>query len=189
MDLASELERLAKLHAAGSLTSEEFAKAKDLLISGRGCINFPTRYVRRQSARKFCGLPLWSIAIGPDLEHGEWRGHARGIFALGDIATGWFACGGFARGFVALGGMAIGLFTFGGCSLGLLLAFGGCAIGGVAIGGLAVGAVALGGGAVGYYAMGGGAFGAHTLSAQHRDPAAIEFFRQFLPFLGNLLPR
>ena len=99
------------------------------------------------------GLPLWAIAIGPDWERGEMRGHARGIFALGDIATGWFAFGGLARGFFAFGGLAIGLFAFGGA----------------AIGGLAI--------------------GAHTISATHQDPAALDFFKQYFRGLTDRVMR
>jgi hypothetical protein len=189
MNVADELERLAKLHAQGALTTEEFAKAKSRALSAPGFSQFPFRSVRRQSSRKVFGLPLWSIAIGPDWDRGEMRGHARGIFAFGDIATGWFACGGFARGFVAVGGLAIGLFAFGGGAIGVLVAIGGGAIGALALGGGAVGLVAIAGGACGYYAMGGGAVGAHTVSALHQDPVALDFFRQYFPWLPKVPPR
>jgi hypothetical protein len=182
MNLTEELERLAKLHTDGALTAEEFAKAKSQLLSGQRMTPFPARTIRRQSSRTFCGLPLWAIAIGPDWEHGEMRGHARGIFAFGDMATGWFACGGLARGIFAVGGLAIGVFAFGGGAIGVLVAIGGGAIGGIALGGAAIGLVAIGGGAVGYYACGGGAAGVHTISAVHRDPAAVEFFQQYFPW-------
>jgi hypothetical protein len=189
MNLTSELERLARLHAEGALTGEEFAKAKSQLLAGSDAFSkFPMRGIRRQSARKLFGLPLWAIAMGPDWERGEMRGHAKGIFAFGDMATGWFAFGGFARGFVAFGGLAIGLFAFGGGAIGILLAAGGCAIGTVALGGGAIGLIAIGGGACGYYALGGGAIGVHTISATHRDPVAVEFFRTYCPWL-HLPPR
>src|SRR5213078_786815 len=178
MNLAQELERLAKLHAEGALTAEEFARAKSQLLSTPAFSKFPVKGIRRESPRKFFGLPLWAIAIGPDWERGEMRGHARGIFALGDMATGWFAFGGLARGFFAFGGLAIGLF-----------AFGGAALGGLAIGGGAVGGVAIGGGACGYYAFGGGAVGVHTVSPLHQDPAALDFFRQYFPWLTKLVHR
>lgn len=178
MSIAQELERLAKLRAEGALSEEEFAKAKTQLLSAERVSGFPFKGVRRQSSRTFCGLPLWAVAYGPDWERGEMRGHARGIFALGDIATGWFACGGFARGIFAFGGLAIGLF-----------AFGGGAIGGIAIGGGAIGAIAIGGGAAGYYAFGGGAVGVHTVSGMHRDPEAVAFFHQYFPWLLKLLNR
>src|SRR6266487_6147602 len=187
MNIAQELERLAKLHADGTLSDEEFAKAKNRLLSVPPLSSVPFKGIRRQSSRIVCGLPLWAIAIGPDLERGEMRGHARGIFALGDMATGWFAFGGLARGFFAFGGLAIGLFSFGGAAIGIVLAIGGAAIGGLAIGGGAVGGVAIGGGACGYYAFGGGAVGVHTVSPLRQDPAALDFFRQHFPWLTKLV--
>jgi hypothetical protein len=122
--------------------------------------------IRHESAMKLAGLPLWSVAIGADPSRGEKRGHARGIVALGDMATGVFAAGGLARGVVAFGGLAIGLASFGGLGIGLVLALGGAAAGGVAIGG----------GAAGVYAMGGSAVGTHVLSPAQCDPDALDLF-------------
>ena len=122
--------------------------------------------IRRQSALKLAGLPLWSIALGPDLAKGETRGHARGIVAVGDMATGVVAAGGLARGVFAFGGLAVGLLSFGGLGLGLVLA----------LGGAAAGTVAVGGGAAGLYALGGGAYGTHVLSASECDEEALAFF-------------
>jgi len=129
------------------------------------------RGTRRRSSATLFGLPLLDVAVGPDPERGEMRGHARGVIAIGDVATGIFALGG-----VAFGGVAIGGLAFGG------LAFGGAAVGLVALGGAAVGGVAVGGGAAGYYyACGGGAVGEHVLSAARQDPEAVRFFGQWLP--------
>jgi hypothetical protein len=189
MSIAQELERLARLRAEGALNEDEFAKAKSQLLSAQQLSGFAFKGVRRQSSRTFCGLPLWAVAYGPDWERGEMRGHARGIFAFGDMATGWFAFGGLARGIFAFGGLAIGLFSFGGCAIGVLIAIGGAAIGSVAFGGGAVGVIAIGGGACGYYAFGGGAVGVHTVSALHQDPEAINFFEQYFPWLARLLRR
>jgi len=140
----------------------------------------PLRVVglRKRSSLSYAGLPLYDIALGPDPARGEWRGHAKGVLAIGDMATGVVALGGLARGVVAIGGFAAGLFGLGGVSLGLLCAVGGLAVGSLALGGGAIGGTAIGGGAVGYYACGGGAFGAHVVDAMRSDPAAIEFFRQ-----------
>ena len=187
MNIAQELERLAKLHADGVLSDEEFAKAKSQLLSSPGLSSVPFKSIRRQSSHTFCGLPLWAIAIGPDLERGEMRGHARAIFAVGDMATGWLACGGLARGIVAVGGLAIGLVAFGGGAIGVLVALGGAAIGGIAFGGGAIGAIAIGGGACGYYAFGGAAVGVHTVSGLHQDPEAVSFFQHYFPWLKSLV--
>ncbi len=144
--------------------------------------------IRKRSARRILGVPLYDIACGPDLERGEMMGHARGIFALGDEALGVFALGGLARGLFAFGGLAFGAVTFGGCSIGLLLAIGGAAVGGVALGGAAVGGIAIGGAAVGYLAVGGGAFGKFVISAAHSSPEAVEFFRSLGEIVKGLMP-
>jgi len=137
------------------------------------------RGVRYRSALGIGDIPLLAIATGPDPDKGEFRGHARGIIALGDMATGVVAVGGLARGFLALGGLALGLITFGGASIGVLLAVGGLAVGTAAFGGGAIGGAAIGGGAYGYYACGGAAFGTHVIRPGRTDPEAALFFRQY----------
>lgn len=189
MGLIEELERLARLHAAKALTDEEFAKAKSRLLAGGNPAGFGFRGIRRQSTRTAWGWPLWAVAFGPDLERGEMRGHARGIFAFGDLATGWVACGGLARGVFAFGGLAVGVFAFGGAAIGSLLAVGGGAVGAIAAGGGAIGLVAVGGGAFGYFALGGAAEGIHVVSALRQDPEAVAFFREYLPRIAEFLPR
>jgi hypothetical protein len=115
---------------------------------------------RWKSSATFLEYPLISIAVGPDPANNESRGHARGIIALGDIASGVIAIGGMARGLIAIGGFAIG-----GLALGYIAA-GGCAIGYGAVGGLAIG----------YFAMGGAAIGKFMVSPFHNDPQVTEFF-------------
>lgn len=139
------------------------------------------RGVRKRSNHYVLGLPWYDIALGPDPDTNEFRGHARGIIAIGDVATGIFAMGGVARGFVAFGGIALGAITLGGCSIGVLIGIGGLAIGLLALGGGAIGLVAVGGGALGYYACGGGAFGKYVISGMGQDPEAIRFFGQWIP--------
>jgi hypothetical protein len=122
------------------------------------------RGTRKRSKTELFGIPLWEIALGPDPSRGEQRGHAKAIFAMGDIATGLFAFGGVARGGFCFGGVAMGLVTFGGVSLGMLTALGGCAIGlGFSAGGLAVGTIAIGGAAIGLFAVGGLAVGVERI--------------------------
>ena len=156
----------------------------------------PYRGVRRRSAKTLWGLPLYDIAMGPDPEQGELRGHAHGVIAIGDFATGVIAIGDFATGVIAIGGVARGVIAMGGLALGLLfgigglgaglLAVGGLAVGGIAVGGGAIGGIAIGGGAFGYYAMGGGAFGAQVIDGFRQDPEAVRFFNEWLPFLQGL---
>jgi len=148
------------------------------LAGFQGVAGMPFRGIRKRSSAAIGDLPFYDIAVGPDPTRGEMRGHAKGVVAIGDIATGVLAIGGLARGVVALGGLAAGLFSLGGLSIGLLVAAGGLAIGSLAGGGGAVGGIAVGGGAVGYYACGGGALGHFAIDARHQDPEAEEFFRE-----------
>ena len=99
-----------------------------------------------KSQRTLFGLPLVHINIG---RRDHW---ARGIIAIGNIATG----------FVALGGVAAGLLSLGGVSFGLLLALGAVTLGAVSIGGVALGILAWGGIALGWLAVGGCAVGVYA---------------------------
>ncbi len=92
---------------------------------------FPRRlHWEYKSKRTLFGLPLVHIHLGWGLCR------AKGILAIGNLATG----------LLSLGALSAGLFSLGGLSLGLL-----------AIGGLAVGVVSLGGLSIGVYAVGGAA--------------------------------
>jgi hypothetical protein len=108
------------------------------------------RGIRQRSRTQIWGFPLWEIASGPYPEHGERRGHARALFAVGDVADGLFALGGIARGVVSVGGLSFGVVAVGGIAISLLAAAGGVAIAPVARGGVAVGLNAVGGAAVGF---------------------------------------
>lgn len=99
-----------------------------------------------KSRRTLFGLPLVHVNIG---RRDHW---ARGIIAIGNIATG----------FVALGGVAAGLFSLGGVSFGLLLGLGAVVLGAVSIGGVALGLLAWGGIALGWLAVGGCAVGVYA---------------------------
>ena len=147
------------------------------VLKGGGA--FPVRGIRKRASWGIGDIPFYDVAVGPDLTRGELRGHAKGVIAIGDMATGVLAVGGLSRGVIAFGGLAAGLVSFGGLSIGVLGAIGGLAIGSLALGGGALGGVAIGGGAVGYYACGGAAAGQHVMDATHRDPEAQEFFRQY----------
>lgn len=159
---------------------EELEQEISALRAGR------RRGVRYRSSAGVGDLPLLSIALGPDPAKGEWRGRARGVIAIGDMATGLVAIGGLAAGGVCIGGLAIGVASLGGVALGLLLSLGGLAVGGTALGGAAAGRVAIGGAAVGEYACGGGAIGAHVVDATRADAEAVAFFREH--GLGGLCP-
>ena len=134
--------------------------------------------IRRRATWSIADMPLYEIALGSDPGRRQLRGHARGIIAIGDVASGVLAIGGYARGIVAIGGLAAGIVSFGGLSVGLLGAIGGLAIGGISLGGAAVGGVAVGGSSVGYYACGAASTGIHVVSAIERSPDAAALFRR-----------
>jgi len=97
-----------------------------------------------RSEQRWGDLPVVHVAVGGRQADGRYRlGRARGVIALGDVATG----------LVAVGGVAIGLFRVGGVAVGLV-AVCGVAIGLVAVGAVALGLVAFGAVAIGLTAMG-----------------------------------
>ena len=142
---------------------------------------------RYRSRATLFGLPVIDVALGP--KGNEPRGRARGIVAIGDVATGGLAIGGVARGIVAIGGVAFGAFAVGGMAIGLVAATGGMAVGGLAAGGGAIGILASGGGAAGVFAQGGGALGVHTRDG--RTPRVLPGHDPFAPlawFFGGWPP-
>ena len=142
---------------------------------------------RYNSKATLFGWPVVSVAFGP--KDGQMRGHAKGIIAIGDIATGGIAVGGISRGVVAVGGLALGLFSLGGATVGLVTATGGMAVGGMASGGGALGLLATGGGAVGIVAQGGGALGVFTRDARGVRPIGENPFADLAWFFGAWPPR
>lgn len=102
-------------------------------------------------------LPLVHINIGL----GVCR--AKGIIAVGNIATGVVSLGFLSVGVLAIGLLSLGLLAFGSCALALLLGAGGVATGLLAFGGLAVGIMTFGGVSVEYIAVGGAAFGQYAV--------------------------
>lgn len=101
-----------------------------------------------KSERTLFGLPLIHINCGPGLRR------AKGIIAVGNLATGFVAVGGLALGLVPLGGLSLGLLAFGGLAVGCV-ALGGVAVGLLALAGIALGVLTCGGISCGLYAFGG----------------------------------
>ena len=138
--------------------AEYFQVSLDYLVTGKEAAPPPAPTVvnnyynehrwhyEYKSKRTLFGLPLVHINCGPGI---HW---ARGIIAIGDIATG----------FVALGAVAAGLVSLGSLSLGLLLALGALSAGIVSIGCLALGLTAWGGFAVGVLSVGGLSWGVYA---------------------------
>jgi hypothetical protein len=107
--------------------------------------------IRYESKSKLLGLPIVSIASGPNPQKNEDRGLAKGVIAVGDISFGVLSFGGIAFGVFSAGGASFGLVSVGGLSVGIL------ALGGAAVGLLA----AVGGVAVGYNVVGEVGIGIH----------------------------
>ena len=114
------------------------------------------------------GLPLVHIHLGYGLRR------ARGIIAIGNVATGLVAIGGFSAGLLSIGGLGIGLLTLaglGGCAVSRFVAVGGAAGGQSAGGAAAFGSLL----AIGQDAESarGLAFTLDQLDALHLSPAEL----------------
>jgi hypothetical protein len=73
------------------------------------------RAIEYRSEQVWGNLPVVHVAVGGRQADGRYRlGRARGIIALGDIATGLVAIGGVAIGLFSVGGLAVGLVALGG---------------------------------------------------------------------------
>lgn len=152
-----ETEKILELCRLFSLSADELLLGKDA----------PVQEVKREekpggwryeyvSEAKVRGLPLVHINLGA----GFCR--AKGIIAVGNIATGFIAVGAVSVGMVSIGALAVGLCALGAFVLGLL-ALGGVSLGLFVCGGIAVGVFSLGGVCVGYFAAGGVAAGRYAV--------------------------
>jgi hypothetical protein len=140
---------------------------------------------RYRSKATLFGWPVVDVAVGPS--GNELRGHAKGIIAIGDVATGGIALGGVTIGIVSAGGVAVGMFSIGGCSVGVLTALGGFAVSlGIATGGFAAGTIAVGGFAAGFIAQGAVGFGVYVRDAMTpRHQPIPPIFHQLRWILGK----
>ena len=130
---------------------------------------------------EFLGLPLVHITRGRSPETGR-RVTAKGVIAIGRFAMGILAIGQVAFGMIAIGQLAMSAFLgIGQLSVGTL------AVGQGAIGilfGLGQGAngfVAIGQFGYGTYVLAQLGLGEHVIDTNGVDPAARQFFDQFLP--------
>src|SRR4051794_34654649 len=98
------------------------------VLRRRGEGALPSYGKRYRSKATLFGVPVIDVALGP--KGAERRGHARGIVAIGDVATGGLAVGGMATGVVAIGGGAVGAVAVGGPGGGVGSATGGRGAGG-----------------------------------------------------------
>ena len=101
-----------------------------------------------KSERTFNGLPLIHIHIGLGARK------AKGVIAIGNVATGLISIGLVSAGFLSLGLLSAGILSFGLLTIGLLLAIGTVSIGTLSIGAIAIGLVTIGALSFGVYSLG-----------------------------------
>ena len=105
--------------------------------------------------------PLLHVAFGKNAETGKMQ-HARGMIAIGNVATGFLSLGVFARGLISFGVFSVGLISSGVLSVGVLAlgVFGLAPLCSAAV--VAVAPYAFGVNALGWISAGVKAFGKHT---------------------------
>jgi hypothetical protein len=126
------------------------------------------------------GLPLLHYTRGKCPETGR-RIVAKGIIAVGRLATGVLAIGHASFGVLAIGQLALGLiFGLGQASSGAL-AIGQLALGlYFGIGQIATGIIAIGQIGIGKYVLAQMGIGKYVWSQKTADPQAVEFFKSLL---------
>lgn len=122
---------------------------------------FPARWqYEYKSKRTLFGLPLVHVNVG----FGLYR--AKGIVAIGTIATGLLSIGAISAGLLSIGAMGVGLIALCAMALGVV-ALGSVAIGVFALGALAIGLFAYGALAVGMFSTGALAVASHVAIGAH----------------------
>ena len=150
----------------------------------------PGRRFEYKSAYTIFGLPLVHVVIGRDPKTGR-LGRARGIIAIGRLATG----------VVALGQIAIGVLSLGQLSLGLFFSLGQLSVAGwqsagqlaaapyLAVGQIAAGRYAVGQLVVGQYAICQEGLAAHKYSEKEKSRVALDAFQAEFPRLNRWVGR
>ncbi len=133
-----------------------------------------------KSHTTFGGLPLIHYTHGKCPETGR-RIIAKGIVAVGRLATGILAIGQASFGLVAIGQLGLGLLLGLGQGATGLYAIGQAALGlTFGLGQFATGEIAIGQIAYGKYVLAQLGFGEYVWSQKRADPAAVEFFKSLL---------
>lgn len=132
------------------------------------------------------GLPVFHYTRGKCPETGR-RIVAKGIIAVGRLATGVIAIGHAAFGVLAVGQLGLGLiFGLGQASSGAL-AVGQLALGFYfGLGQFATGVIAIGQIGIGKYVLAQMGIGKHVWSQRTVDPQAVEFFKSLLQKASSL---
>jgi len=139
-----------------------------------------------KSDRILFGLPLIHYTRGICPETGK-RIVARGVIAIGRLATGILAIGHASFGVIAVGQLAIGLLFGLGQAASGVLSIGQLALGVLfGLGQITTGYVSIGQFAIGNYVLAQAGFGKHVWSQELVDPAAMDFFRSLLAKVESL---
>jgi len=119
------------------------------------------RIFEYKSKRIVFGMPLVHVNIGWGVKK------ARGVLAIGNIATGFFSIGLIAKGLLSIGLLSLGVIGVGCLSLALLLAVGAVSFGTFSLGAVAIGIITLGAVSIGMYSVGAVAVASHVAIGDH----------------------
>jgi len=114
-----------------------------------------------KSERTLFGLPLVHVNIGWGMKK------AKGIIAIGNVASGLLSIGIASAGLLSIGVFNAGLIGIGAIAFGLIFAVGSIAVGTFAIGAIAIGVFALGALAIGMFSTGALAVATHMAIGNH----------------------
>jgi len=131
------------------------------------------------------GLPLVHVNIGFGIKR------AKGIIAIGNIATGFLSIGLLSTGLLSFGILGLGLISFSVLALGLLLAVGTISFGIFSIGAIAFGIFTLGAISIGMHSIGALAIASRVAVGDHAyAPIAVgRVVRGTYEFIDTSLPR
>ena len=133
-----------------------------------------------KSNATFFGLPLLHYTRGKCPETGR-RIIAKGVVAVGRLATGILAIGHASFGVIAIGQLGLGLLLGLGQGATGLYAIGQVAVGLIfGLGQIATGEIAIGQVAYGKYVLAQAGYGDYVWSMKRADPEAIKFFKSLL---------
>jgi len=114
-----------------------------------------------KSEAEMFGMPLVHIHIGFGAKK------AKGVIAIGNLATGLISIGLLSTGLISFGLLSLGLISAGILSLGLLISTGTIALGGLAIGAVSIGIVSIGAVSIGMYSLGAAAIATRVAVGDH----------------------
>ncbi|WP_195571952.1 helix-turn-helix domain-containing protein [Paenibacillus sp. 1001270B_150601_E10] len=155
-----EMDKLIALSELYGVTLDSLVKDQDVQKDSHNTISEPYwmsrgHYYEYKSQITWFGLPLIHVHIGRGFKK------AKGIIAVGNIATGILSVGLVANGLISLGLISIGLIGIGSISIGLLFSLAAVSIGTFSVGAVAIGIFSLGALSIGMYSVGACAIASH----------------------------